>query len=128
MKPEEFCYWLHGYFELANADREPLDFITLTPMQTEMIQKHLNSVFTEKIMITTQPAPPIVVDPNWTTTAVDTSKYDPGTTFICQEHGMAMFDWHEIVWYNPIINEVKVMNMWAGIFKLSDDWKYVGAL
>lgn len=38
MKPEEFCYWLQGFFELS----ESLD---LTPKQIQVIKNHLSMVF-----------------------------------------------------------------------------------
>lgn len=39
MKPEEFCYWLQGYFELSE------EHASLTPKQLETIKNHLNLVF-----------------------------------------------------------------------------------
>lgn len=38
MKPNEFCYWLMGLFELAKP-------AALTPEQTEIIKRHLALVF-----------------------------------------------------------------------------------
>lgn len=38
MKPEEFCYWLQGMFELTDAK-------TLDERQTELIRQHLDLVF-----------------------------------------------------------------------------------
>lgn len=42
MKPEEFCYWLQGFFELSEAT-------TLSGKQIEMIKNHLNLVFFHSI-------------------------------------------------------------------------------
>lgn len=38
MNAQEFCYWLHGYFELAPDGK-------LTPEQVEKIKAHLDLVF-----------------------------------------------------------------------------------
>ena len=38
MKPENFCYWLQGKFELDSSD-------ILTPEQVRIIKAHLNLVF-----------------------------------------------------------------------------------
>lgn len=46
MKPTEFCYWLQGYFELADhASHEQ----HLTTEQVEVIKNHLNLVFYHSI-------------------------------------------------------------------------------
>ena len=42
MKPDQFCFWLQGLFELG--DIEELD-----AKQTECIKKHLNLVFLHSI-------------------------------------------------------------------------------
>ena len=39
MNAEEFCYWLHGYFEIGGLDE-------LTQEQVATIREHLNLVFT----------------------------------------------------------------------------------
>lgn len=41
MTPVNFCYFLQGYFEISEVDKE----ITLTPEQVKMIRAHLNLVF-----------------------------------------------------------------------------------
>ena len=41
MSPENFCYWLRGFFEL-NGDAK------ITEEQAELISKHLTLVFEEK--------------------------------------------------------------------------------
>ena len=38
MTPEQFCYWLQGYFELTQQ-------VTLTATQQAMIKEHLQTVF-----------------------------------------------------------------------------------
>lgn len=42
MKPEEFCYWLQGYFEMSESK-------TLDERQVEVLKNHLNLVFTHSI-------------------------------------------------------------------------------
>lgn len=42
MKPENFCYWLQGFFEVAQPT-------SLTEEQIKMIQNHLNLVFEHAI-------------------------------------------------------------------------------
>lgn len=44
MKPQEFCYWLMGYFEIAGGS-EP----TLTAEQVKIIKNHLALVFKHSI-------------------------------------------------------------------------------
>lgn len=41
MNPQEFCYWLQGYFELHDEE-EPM---SLTPSQVSVIKDHLKLVF-----------------------------------------------------------------------------------
>lgn len=56
MTPENFCYWLQGFFELAN------NTTNLTPTQSQQIQDHLNLVFKKEtpdrfqVIYTTPPA------------------------------------------------------------------------
>lgn len=38
MTPQDFCYWLQGYFEISNN-------VTLTQGQVKQIKKHLKLVF-----------------------------------------------------------------------------------
>lgn len=42
MRSRDFCYWLQGFFEVANP-RE------ITAEQTEMIKRHLSLVFVHEI-------------------------------------------------------------------------------
>lgn len=42
MTPEQFCYWLQGYFELGSGGRAGM-----TDGQVETIKDHLNLVFTK---------------------------------------------------------------------------------
>lgn len=51
MSPQEFCYWLKGFFELMDAGPKRAEKLVLTAKQVDMIEKHLKSVFQEKIMI-----------------------------------------------------------------------------
>jgi len=41
MSPQDFCYWLQGYLELAGANK-------VGPQQVQMIKDHLNLVFEKK--------------------------------------------------------------------------------
>ena len=38
MTPQDFCYWLNGYFDLSDGQ-------TLSPRQVEVIKGHLSLVF-----------------------------------------------------------------------------------
>lgn len=41
MTPEQFCYWLQGFFEMTGA-------ASLTPQQVLTLRKHLNLVFEDR--------------------------------------------------------------------------------
>lgn len=43
MTPENFCYWLQGYFEIREASGKDKEL--LTQAQVNMIQEHLRLVF-----------------------------------------------------------------------------------
>jgi hypothetical protein len=45
MTPENFVYWLQGYFEILSAGPKTAEKLTLTAAQVEMIEKHLGYVF-----------------------------------------------------------------------------------
>lgn len=45
---ESFCYWLQGFFEIA-------DPTALTEKQVKMIKEHLNMVFIHKITVQSHP-------------------------------------------------------------------------
>lgn len=49
MTPENFCYWLHGYFEIERARQNGSPFgvqpVSITPIQSLVIEEHLNLVF-----------------------------------------------------------------------------------
>ncbi len=47
MTSRDFCYWLHGYLELASVEKNI--FHCLTEAQTEVVQKHLAMVFKHEI-------------------------------------------------------------------------------
>ena len=42
MTSVEFCYWLQGFFEVAEPE-------TLSSKQTEMVKRHLDMVFVHEI-------------------------------------------------------------------------------
>ena len=46
MTAEQFCYWLHGFFELNSQEN---DDCSLTQAQAQMVREHLDSVFTNVI-------------------------------------------------------------------------------
>jgi hypothetical protein len=50
MTEQQFCYWLKGFFELTERADAKLSKQSLNSDQVEMIEKHLRSVFAEKIM------------------------------------------------------------------------------
>lgn len=41
MTPEQFCYWLRGYFEICGKDVS-----VLVPDQVQVVRDHLDKVFT----------------------------------------------------------------------------------
>lgn len=41
MTPQDFCYWLQGFFEMTETD-------SLSPVQTEILRDHLKLVFEKK--------------------------------------------------------------------------------
>jgi len=41
MSPENFCFWLQGYFEISGRN-------DLTPAQTDIIKDHLSLVFNKE--------------------------------------------------------------------------------
>lgn len=43
MTPDQFCYWLQGFFELRSEGLSP--GVGLTTQQIEMIEEHLRLVF-----------------------------------------------------------------------------------
>jgi hypothetical protein len=44
MTPEQFCYWLHGYFEIAFMQ---LQAPKLDDLQVQVIRRHLDLVFSQ---------------------------------------------------------------------------------
>jgi len=72
MNAQDFCFWLQGYFEIADdIDSDP----SLTEKQVETIKNHLNLVFKQR-QENLSYIPQVVVDPTITTTV------NPSTT-IC---------------------------------------------
>lgn len=60
MTPEQFCYWLRGYFELHEKGVHNECCKELSAEQVRVISEHLKSVFDIKIMNST---PPIIHTP-----------------------------------------------------------------
>jgi hypothetical protein len=67
VNPEQFCYWLHGFFEIAC----PID--GLSPTQIATIRDHLDLVFTKvtpdrkapkKVILSEQQEPEVAGDPD----------------------------------------------------------------
>lgn len=48
MNEKEFCFWLHGFFELQEAAGQKLE---LTKEQVSLIKRHLDLVFNQVIKI-----------------------------------------------------------------------------
>lgn len=46
MKPENFCYWLQGFFEISEQSNQNTQ---LSSKQIETIKNHLNLVFAHSI-------------------------------------------------------------------------------
>ncbi len=53
MTPQEFCYWLQGFFELCGEDTE------IDAEKSEIIQQHLALVFTQ---VTAEARVPVSLD------------------------------------------------------------------
>lgn len=50
MTPEQFTYWLRGFFELLAVGPKTSEKLVLTAEQVEMIDKHLTSIFQSTVM------------------------------------------------------------------------------
>lgn len=79
MTPENFAYWLQGFFEITGGDVK-----SLTPEQIQMIKTHLGYVFNRPISIQT-PAP------QWTTPIITTSQ-DTTITQARQPSAKSLFE------------------------------------
>lgn len=53
MNEKDFCYWLHGFFELQEAGGKGSD---LTLAQVDLIKQHLDLVFTQVVKTKDEPA------------------------------------------------------------------------
>lgn len=59
MTPEQFCYWLHGYFEIQNPD-------FMTEKQVLEVKSHLDKVFNNPIVQWAMPDDyQIKIQPEW---------------------------------------------------------------
>jgi hypothetical protein len=69
MTPENFAYWLNGFFEMTETDR-------LSEKQVLMIKEHLKLVF-DKITpdVTVPPQPPVLNVPHWDYPSPDSPRY-----------------------------------------------------
>jgi len=56
MKPEEFCYWLQGVFEMA-------DIRSLDEKQTATLKRHLDMVFEHIAHLDEKDQPPVKPSP-----------------------------------------------------------------
>lgn len=69
LKPENFVYWLQGFFEVSGAN-------LLTEEQTKIVKEHLELCF-EKVLepnSDTSHSTSTVTSPLWTTTLTQTSE------------------------------------------------------
>ncbi len=84
MTPEQFCYWLKGFFELSAVGPKNPELPCMTYGQTQMIEKHLKSVFAEKIMLPYQ-ADPITFpkDTQITCSGISSVSSSKPSEFIC---------------------------------------------
>jgi hypothetical protein len=76
MSPENFIYWLKGYFEISQHSGESK---TLNEKQVEEIQNHLNLVLTKVTPELSQPKDPQVTLPF----PVDFAPVDFGQVYCC---------------------------------------------
>lgn len=51
LSPQSFAFWLQGFFELSRAGLKEGESLVLTPAQIEMIEDHLQLVFTHVITV-----------------------------------------------------------------------------
>lgn len=58
MTPEQFCYWLQGYFEIQNPD-------FMTEKQVLEIKNHLSKVFNNPLVKWPQSDYPIKIESSW---------------------------------------------------------------
>lgn len=59
MTPENFCYWLKGYFEILAADKNKEHVgVSMSMEQTLCVQTHLDYVFAPKVTQETTPVKP----------------------------------------------------------------------
>lgn len=86
MTPEQFAYWLQGFFELREAGGDSTK--PLTPEQAKMIQEHLQTVF---VKVTGAPAQPLV---DWEK-LIPVPKIDPNP------HGPWEYPWTSPPGYIP---------------------------
>lgn len=50
MTSRDFCYWLQGYFEVHGVeDKGSVADVSLTPLQVDLIRRHLSLVFKHEI-------------------------------------------------------------------------------
>lgn len=48
MTSRDFCYWIQGYFEIAEASKDPGE-VALDATQVEVVKRHLALVFVHEI-------------------------------------------------------------------------------
>jgi hypothetical protein len=49
MTGRDFCYWLQGYFEIAENESDEIQDVKLSDKQVKVIRAHLNLVFKHEI-------------------------------------------------------------------------------
>jgi len=72
MTHRDFCYWLQGFFEITEHNLAPPitpETATVTPAQADLIEKHLELVFTHDTYIEEQekknPKYPVFEEPTY---------------------------------------------------------------
>ena len=94
MTPENFAYWLQGFFEMTETNR-------LSEKQILMIKEHLKLVFekvtTESLPTTQQPQqPPVLNIPHW-----DYPSPPPGSPRYCSPAHTCSLDTNTIGFKSP---------------------------
>lgn len=65
MTPQEFCYWLQGFFEVS--DVSDIEFKSLNALQIQVIRSHLALVFKKETPVVVPPKSTRLRDEGWAT-------------------------------------------------------------
>ena len=80
MTPEQFCYWLQGFFEIEYASNNP-EKVTLTSRQVETIKDHLKLVFNKQTPVQIPEFKEKTFEEHVDEILKDSSKLDPAPFF-----------------------------------------------